>query len=236
MTINNSVPDTSFDKITLINKIVQKFNPKAVIFDLDGTLIDNNPYHLETWKQYLKNSGRTISDEEYNKNVNGRTNGDVVRYLYGAGLSDAQVLKHTLEKEALYREIYLPHIKPIPGLLEFLAALQRKNIPMGIATSGITPNINFLFQHIPIKDFFKVVVNSSHIHKGKPDPEIYLKTASLLHVDAKKCLVFEDAVVGIKSAKAAGMKVVAVATTHPKNELFEADMIIRDYQFDKNRA
>ncbi len=102
---------------------------------------------------------------------------------------------------------------------------------MAIATSGIQPNIDFMFQNIPIKKYFDVVVNSSHIKKGKPDPEIYLKVALLLHVLPKDCLVFEDATVGIKSAKAAGMKVIAVATTQPTEELREADMIIDDYTF-----
>ena len=102
---------------------------------------------------------------------------------------------------------------------------------MAIATSGIQPNIDFMFEEVPIKSYFKEVVNSSHISKGKPDPEIYLKTASLLNVSPNHCLVFEDAVVGIKSAKAAGMKVIAVATTQPREELSMADMIIDDYNF-----
>jgi len=102
---------------------------------------------------------------------------------------------------------------------------------MAIATSGIQPNIDFMFENIPIEKYFTAVVNSSHIKKGKPDPEIYLKVASLLNVPPKNCLVFEDAVVGIKSAKAAGMKVIAVATTQPKEELSEADMIVDDYEF-----
>jgi HAD superfamily hydrolase (TIGR01509 family) len=88
-----------------------------------------------------------------------------------------------------------------------------------------------MFENIPIKKYFKTVVNSSHIIKGKPDPEIYLKAASLLNVSPKNCLVFEDAVVGIKSAKSAGMRVVAITTTQPKKELLEADMIVDDYEF-----
>ena len=88
-----------------------------------------------------------------------------------------------------------------------------------------------MFDNVPIKQYFKVIVNSSHIKKGKPDPEIYIKTALLLNVSPKNCLVFEDAVVGINSAKAAGMKVIAIATTHPKEELNGADMIIDDYEF-----
>ncbi len=214
-----------------IDKILSDFNTKAVIFDLDGTLIDNNSYHRETWEKYLEKIGKTISEEEFNANMNGRTNEDAIKYIYGKDISPEESLKHTLDKEALYREIYKPFIKPVPGLIDFLERLKSKNISMAIATSGIQPNIDFMFENIPIKKYFDVVVNSSHIKKGKPDPEIYLKVASLLHISPKYSLVFEDATVGIKSAKAAGMKVIAVATTQPKEELGEADIIVDDYNF-----
>jgi beta-phosphoglucomutase family hydrolase len=214
-----------------VEKLLERFETKAVIFDLDGTLLDNNSYHLKSWLQYLKNIGRSISEKEYNANVNGRTNSDVIRYIYGKDVTDEEILKYTLEKEALYRELYKPFIKPISGLINFLEVLQDNNIPMAIATSGIQPNIDFMFEEVPIRQFFKEIVNSSHITKGKPDPEIYLKVASLLNVPPKNCLVFEDAVVGIKAAKAAGMKVIAVATTQTKEELSIADMIIDDYNF-----
>jgi HAD superfamily hydrolase (TIGR01509 family) len=146
-------------------------------------------------------------------------------------MNDEEILKYSLEKEALYRKNYKEFIKPVNGLIEFMQILKRKNIAMAIATSGIQPNIDFMFENIPIKKYFKTVVNSSHIIKGKPDPEIYLKAASLLNVSPKNCLVFEDAVVGIKSAKSAGMRVVAITTTQPKKELLEADMIVDDYEF-----
>jgi beta-phosphoglucomutase-like phosphatase (HAD superfamily) len=93
-------------------------------------------------------------------------------------------------------------------------------------------NIDFMFEHIPIKQYFKVVVNSAHISKGKPDPEIYIKTANLLNVPPANCLVFEDATVGVMAAKKAGMRVIALTTTQLKEELTEADMIIDNYHFD----
>ncbi|MGN6540703.1 MAG: HAD family hydrolase [Ginsengibacter sp.] len=215
----------------MVEAILKNFKTQAVIFDLDGTLIDNNSYHRQTWEKYLEKIGKKISEEEFNANMNGRTNEDAIKYIFGKDISNEDSLKHTLEKESLYREIYKPFIKPVPGLIDFLQILKSKNIPMAIATSGIQPNIDFMFENIPIKQYFDLVVNSSHIKKGKPDPEIYLKVASLLHVSPKNCLVFEDAAVGIKSAKAAGMKVIAVATTQPKEELAEADEIMDDYRF-----
>ena len=214
-----------------ILEVFDKFDIHAAIFDLDGTLLDNNSFHLKSWIRYLEKMGRIISKEEYNANINGRTNRDVIEYIYGKKMGDEEILKYSLEKEALYREMYQPFIKPVDGLIEFLDFLKNKKIPAGIATSGIQPNIDFMFENVPIKKYFQCVVNSSHITKGKPDPEIYLKVASILEVDPKNCVVFEDAVVGIKAAKAAGMKVIAITTTQPRRELSEADGIIDNFCF-----
>jgi beta-phosphoglucomutase family hydrolase len=201
----------------------------AAIFDLDGTLIDNNTYHLQSWLQYLKDKNREMTEEEYKANVNGRTNKDVIEYIYQRKMDDKEAMKYAHEKEAIYRELYAPYIKPVPGLLQLLEKLRSLSIPMAIATSGIQVNIDFLFEHIPIRSYFDVIVNSAHIYKGKPDPEIYIKTAELLKVSPAECLVFEDAVVGINSAKAAGMKVVGVLTTHQAEELSGADILIKDF-------
>ena len=214
----------------IIDNLLKTMQAKAVIFDLDGTLIDNNAYHLQTWKIYLEKIGRDISEEAYRKNINGRTNKDALEYIYNRKMTDEEAMVYALEKEALYREIYKPFIKPVDGLLELLEALYQKNIPMAIATSGIQVNIDFMFEHIPIKKYFSIIVNSAHISKGKPDPEIYNKTASLLKIPAGDCLVFEDAVVGVQAAHAAGMKVIAITTTQSAAELKDAEMIIRDFR------
>ncbi|MEO7523006.1 MAG: HAD family phosphatase [Ferruginibacter sp.] len=217
------------DLINTVLQLLYSFNAKAVIFDLDGTLIDNNSFHLISWKKYLEKIGIDLGEEEYRRNINGRTNKDAIEYIYKRKMSDDEAMVFALEKEAVYRQTYLPHIKPVAGLIDFLKVLHQLNIPMAIATSGIQVNIDFMFEHIPIRQYFTVVVNSAHISKGKPDPEIYIKTADLLHVHPANCLVFEDAAVGIISAKKAGMKVIALTTTQLKEELAEADMIVDDY-------
>ncbi|MEO6949603.1 MAG: HAD family phosphatase [Ginsengibacter sp.] len=215
----------------MVKEIIDKFKVKAVIFDLDGTLIDNNGFHLKTWKKYLEDSGRSMSDTEFNLHLNGRTNADAIKYIYGKDITEEEVVKHTEDKEALYRVLYKPFIEPVKGLIPFLEELHKMNIPMAIATSGVQSNIDFFFENIPVKKYFPIVVNSSHIKKGKPDPEIYLKTASILKVDPAKCLVFEDAVVGLQSAQAAGMKVIVLTTTQTKEELKNADLIIDDFDY-----
>lgn len=201
----------------------------AVIFDLDGTLIDNNSFHIKAWQEFYKKRNRTLTEEEYKQHFNGKTNADVLAYVFERSLSAQERDSFTTEKEDLYRIIYEPHIKPVKGLLKLLQELQNAGIPMAIATSGIKVNIDYMFKHLGIQHFFKEVIYSKHIQKGKPDPEIYFLTAKKLNVLPKNCIVFEDAVAGIQAAKAAGMKVVAIATTHTPEELELADKLIYDY-------
>ncbi len=222
------IKQTILDNIVI--RLLSTMNAKAVLFDLDGTLIDNNSYHLKTWKIYLEKIGIDISEEVYRKNINGRTNKDALEYIYNKKMTDDEAMVYAMEKEALYRDIYTSEIKPVDGLIDLLEVLHNRNIPMAIATSGIQVNIDFMFEHIPIKHYFKEVVNSTHINKGKPDPEIYLKTASLLKIPPENCLVFEDAEVGVIAAHAAGMKVIAITTTQTKEELKQADLIIKDFK------
>jgi beta-phosphoglucomutase len=204
-------------------------NEAAVIFDLDGTLMDNNSFHLKAWQEFYKKRNRTLTEEEYKKEFNGKTNVDVLAHVFAETLSTEDNDRYTNEKEDLYRKIYQPHIKPVKGLLNFLQQLHDSGMPMAIATSGIKVNIDYMFQHVPIQHYFKEVIYSKDIKKGKPDPEIYFVTAKKLGVAPENCVVFEDSVAGIRSAKAAGMKVVAVATTHTPEELAAADKLINNY-------
>ena len=202
---------------------------KAAIFDLDGTLLDNNKVHLDAWKKYLKDNGMEISDEDFKKNISGRTNRDAVNHIYKKEMPEEEAEKHYLKKEEIYRQMYEKDITPIAGLQNFLEELSKHNIIMAIATSGIQVNIDFMFEHVPIKKYFKKIIKGKDVTKGKPDPEIFIKAAEALGMPAESCIVFEDSMAGVKAGKAAGMKVVALTTSHPAEELNEADMVIKDY-------
>lgn len=201
----------------------------GVAFDLDGTIIDNNYYHILSWQEFYKKRNRILSSEEFIQHFNGKTNADVLGYVFDHPLTKEEIIDYTNEKESLYREIYAPHIKPVAGLIELLEILHQQNIPMVIATSGIPVNIEFMLQHIPIKKYFKTIINSTHISHGKPHPEIYQVAAKELGLAPGKCIAFEDAVAGVQSAKSAGLKTIALTTTHQIEELKQADKIVKDF-------
>lgn len=203
--------------------------PQAIIFDLDGTLIDNNAYHIEAFRVFYNKIGKPFTIEEYKQHINGRVNREIFNYVFNTTLSPEKIEEYTNEKESLYRELYASHIKPITGLIEFLNELEAAKVPKAVATSGIEPNIKFMFEHVPIKNYFFSVIDSTQITHGKPHPEIFLKAAISVNAIPSECVAFEDSLAGIQSAKAAGMKVVALTTTHTADDLKDADLIIKDY-------
>lgn len=203
--------------------------PQAVIFDLDGTLVDNNAYHIEAFRAFYNKIGKPFTVNEYKQNINGRVNREIFNYVFNTTLSPEKIEAYTNEKEAMYRELYAAHIQPLNGLIDFLKELEAAKIPKAIATSGIIPNINFMFEHVPIKNYFFSVIDSTQIEQGKPHPEIFLKAAVSVNAVPSECIAFEDSLAGVQSAKAAGMKVIALTTTHAAEDLADADLVIKDY-------
>ncbi|MEX6686555.1 HAD family phosphatase [Danxiaibacter flavus] len=204
--------------------------PQAIIFDMDGTLIDNNPYHIMAWQEFYRGLGRELTMEHYKKNMNGKVNREIFEDIFSRKLTTEELADYIDQKESLYRKLYEPHIAPISGLMDLLQSISAENIPMAVATSGLPVNIQFAFDRLSMRHYFEVVVDSTYITRGKPNPEIYLKAAELVKADPAKCVAFEDAIAGIKAAKGAGMRVVALSTTHAREDLGEADLIINDYR------
>jgi HAD superfamily hydrolase (TIGR01509 family) len=133
----------------------------------------------------------------------------------------------SLRKEALYREIVREQgIEPLPGVREFLQALKDSGIPSVIASSTHRENITTTLEVLKLEDFFASIVTAEDVKRGKPDPEVFLTAASRIDVAPADAVVFEDALVGIAAAKAAGMRVVAVATTEPREKLAHADWVV----------
>ena len=205
-------------------------NNLAVIFDMDGTLIDNTPYHFKSWQALFKkyNKGE-LSKKTYYTDISGVPILDTLRRLFGADHDEAGLKALLNEKEEFYRKEYAPHLKAINGLEVFLSGLKAAGIKMAMATSATVEDVNFILDHIAIRDDFDEIVNSSMVEKPKPDPQIFLKAAELLNTAPSNCIVFEDSLAGIRAGNSAGMKVVGITTGHPAADLHPVDLVIDDY-------
>lgn len=205
-------------------------NPLAVIFDMDGVIVDNADYHFKAWKQTCNQYGISLTEEQYQTQLNGRTMTDTLAILFGRKLSEEEETAFSQTKEALYRELYAPHLKPVPGLLSFLQSLQQAGFPLAVATSAPPDNVTFTLDGTGTRAFFSSIIDASMVSQGKPHPEVYTRSGEALNMPPQNCWVFEDAVQGVKAGKAAGMKVCGISTTHTADKLHEADRIISDFE------
>jgi len=200
----------------------------AFIFDMDGVLIDSNPFHKIALQRFCKQHGHDLSEAQLREKIYGRTNKDWLRNLFG-DIDKNILLQYADEKEALFRELYKKDVQALEGLIPFLAKLKKDGIPRAIATSAPRANVDFTLQYTDMGVFFDTILDEAFVSKGKPDPEIYLKSAKALGFDPKNCIVFEDSLSGIEAGKAAGCKVVGVTTTHSPEELDKTDFIIDNF-------
>lgn len=202
----------------------------AVIFDMDGTLIDNTPYHFKSWQALFKKHGKgKLSKKTYYTQISGVPIMGTLKSIFGNDYNEAGLRGLLKEKEEFYRALYAPHLVAINGLLSFLLELKSTGVKMAMATSATVEDINFILDKIPIRDDFEVIINSSMVSKPKPDPQIFLKAAEKLNMEPAMCVVFEDSLAGIKAANSAGMKVVGITTGHTAAELHPVDLVINDY-------
>jgi HAD superfamily hydrolase (TIGR01509 family) len=137
----------------------------------------------------------------------------------GREMSQSEIRELGGQKEQAYRELYAPDIRPVLGLPHFLEELEKRRIPHAVATSAPTPNVDFTMERTGLRRYFPIIIDDTMVSKGKPDPEVYLTAAKTLNMPPDRCVVFEDAILGIQAGKNAGMKVVGLATTHSREEL-----------------
>jgi beta-phosphoglucomutase len=204
-------------------------NNIAIIFDMDGVIVDNHHFHLKSWLHFFEKHGVSMNEAEYKQQVNGRTMGEILPKIMKREMSKDEIRKLGGQKEATYREMYQPHIKPTGGVPQFLEELEKRRVPFAVATSAPPENVKFTLENTGLRERFSTIIDDTMVSKGKPDPEVYLTAAKTLDMPPERCIVFEDAILGIQSGKNAGMKVVGVATTHSREELEAEDT---DYVMD----
>lgn len=195
---------------------------------MDGVIADSNPYHEIALRQFSERHGYQLTEDDLRTKIFGRTNKDWIPRLFG-NPDPEEVARYAMEKEGLYREIYAPHIRPVAGLIRFLDKLKAQGIPRAIATSAPRANVDFTLEKTGTGPYFDVILDESFVTRGKPDPEIYLKTAGALQLPPDRCIVIEDSLSGIRAAAAAGCRVIAITTTHKREEFPPVDMVIYDF-------
>ena len=162
--------------------------------------------------------------------IYGRTNKEWIANLFGKELSPIELKNFGEEKESMFREIYKNDIVALAGLEKFLKRLKTENLPIAIGTSAPRSNVDFVLQKTGLGPYFSVILDESHVSKGKPNPEIYLKVAGALHIAPDHCVVFEDSLSGIEAAQKANCRVVGIATTHSLGELSHTDFACADFE------
>ncbi len=204
----------------------------AVIFDMDGVIVDNHRYHLDAWLSFFEKYAIRMSEQDYKQKINGRTMQEILPGLLEKELSPDEIHQYGEEKETLYRDLYRKHIAATPGLSSFLETLRQQQVPYAVATSAPPANVKFTLEHTGLISRFPVIVDATMVSKGKPNPEVYLTAARKLDMPSERCVVFEDAILGIQAGKNAGAKVVGVATTHTRQELEaeNTDLIIDNFE------
>ena len=184
----------------------------ALIFDMDGVIIDSSAVHREAWTAFTRRFGVEMTEEMHQRTYGWR-NDAIVREFFGSDLSPEEVAARGAAKEELYREMAGRRLEEllVPGLRLFLE--RYRGTPMGLASNAERANIDLILDRAGLRSYFQVVVDGQQVTHAKPHPEIYQRTAQELNTPAADCIVFEDSYSGVEAARAAGMRIVMLRTT-----------------------
>jgi HAD superfamily hydrolase (TIGR01509 family) len=190
----------------------QRWQPRGVVFDLDGTMVDNMAFHAEAFAVFVERHGLPPLTESDRPRFDGKRNRDIFPVLFDRPLSEEELRSYIGEKESLYRERSRGRLRPLPGLIRLLDALRAHGVPFGVATSAPPENVRHNLAELGLDEDAIPVVRSDEVPSGKPAPDVFLAAARLIGVDPAGCLAFEDAPAGLVAATRAGMTCAAVTT------------------------
>jgi len=193
--------------------------PKAFIFDLNGTMINDMEYHIRAWYGILNNElGANLSWSEVKREMYGKNTELLVRVFGNDHFSAEEMERLSVEKEEQYQSAFRPHLQLIDGLHVFLKTAFNAGIRMAIGSAAIPMNVDFVLDGLQLRSYFKAVVTAADVAHSKPDPETFVKAANGLHAAPADCIVFEDAPKGVEAALNAGMPAVVLTTMHQPEE------------------
>lgn len=206
------------------------YSDYCVIFDMDGVLADTGPIHFESWVK-MANEIDVEFTREFFEDTFGQQSVIITRKLLGDEVDDKELVKRANLKELYYREMVKDKLEPLPGAIELIKTLKDKQFKLAVGSSGPPENVELLLNSLKVKKYFDVIITAAEVSKSKPEPDVFLIAAKKVNVKPENCIVIEDAPVGIEAAKRADMKSIAITTTHDKNELSSADLIVKDLSF-----
>ncbi len=206
---------------------------KALIFDMDGTMIDSMPYHARSWVAFAQQHGLDIDLADLMRRTTGRNGLECMRELFQHEMDQAQAWALIKQKEQLYRDLFAPVFSEVAGFKAFSQQAHAAGLKVGVGTAGDKHNIEFVFSHLKLPMPPHAVVGGDEGLPGKPDPAIFLEAANRMNICASACIVFEDAPFGIEAARRAGMRAVAVCTTHTPAQLAGPHVMASVRDFDQ---
>ena len=191
----------------------------GAIFDWDGVIIDSSWHHEESWERLAREIGKPLPEGHFLKGF-GRKNEYIIPEILDWSHDATEITRISMRKEALYREVVAERgIDPLPGVRTWLDRLRDAGVPCAIGSSTHRANIDLSLGLIGLRDVFGHIVSAEDVTRGKPDPQVFLTAATRIARTPDRCVVFEDAFVGLAAARAGGMKCVAVATSNPPEQL-----------------
>jgi beta-phosphoglucomutase len=197
---------------------------RAVLWDMDGTLVDSAEYHWQAWRDTMTREGSPIRYEQFQASF-GQRNDSILRQWLGERATPELIRRIGDAKEALYRQhVREQGIAPLPGAMGWVKLLHRQRWRQAIASAAPRANIETILDVLQTSQFFQAIVSADDVHRGKPDPEVFLVAAAKLDVAPKHCIVVEDAEQGIEAARAAGMKSIGLSQN---GKHLPADVVVR---------
>jgi beta-phosphoglucomutase-like phosphatase (HAD superfamily) len=211
----------------------QRSNTTALIFDMDGTMIDSMPYHAKSWVAFTRRHGINIDVDDLLRRTTGRTGAECMAELFGRVIAPGEVAAMIAEKEGIYRDLFAPVFREVSGFKAFSQSALAQGLKFGVGTAGDRHNIEFAFSHLKLTRKPDAVVGGDEGFAGKPNPDIFLEVARRLKVKPEHCIVFEDAPFGIEAARRAGMRAVAILSSHNAQELAGQHVLASVRNFDE---
>lgn len=200
-------------------------NRRAVLWDMDGVIADTAALHCKSWQMAFEKRGVDFTEEDF-KHHFGQRNDTIIRSRMGNQVSDEDIEAIAWDKEVSFREDAAGKLAPFEGVIDLLGIIRDHGFLCAVASSAPLENVQLILAELGIESCFQTIVYGKEVKEGKPSPEVFLTAARKLGVSPQNCIVIEDATAGVKAAKAAGMRCIAVTNTHPTGKLLEADKVV----------